>query len=291
MSGDANSEERLENLADARVRSLRRGACLVGAPLALALVVPWSFAHGDSLSWNVAGRTGHWGFVLLPLCGLVMMLAAFAPRWAYRRRALVFGGAALCTPLIGVSLLGNASVLDTLRPIQHISSVGMFSLLACWVSASAFHMAMHQRPSTRGLSVLTLVGWAAVLLSTGIPLVGPFDFSGSIFGIALDAGFGPFLALMTPAWLAAIGMVEAALRIMRPADRRWRTKWLSYVLLAVPLFAGAVGALIFAYNVETALRIFNGLGFGLGILVAPTLGGAHLLTMLSFTKAESTALS
>ncbi len=271
-----------------RIRSLRRSAWLIGVPLSLALVVPWSQRRDVSFSWDFAERADHWGFVLVPLCGVLVLVAAIAPRWTHRRRAVLFAVAGFAALLIGASMLSSPALVRMLRPIRNMWVTGAYLFVGCWVSAVAFEVAMHQRPRSLGLTRLALVGWLAVCVGMCIPMHYRLDFDESMLGAALelsDRHIAPFLILMSPAVVALVGIIQAARRLgsdrEAAAKRRFRTSWLAYLIMPIPLVALATIAIGLADRFDQALGFFVGFSFALGTLAAPAIGGGHLLAAVS----------
>ena len=285
---DAESVEDVEAEAHAHqarvVRSLRRGAALVGIPLTLALVVPWKIGYrGTQFCWDMAERNDHIGFILLPACGLLFVAAAFAPKLRYTTRARLVGFA-------GVAVVGLALALmhlPTLRPIRRMWIYAPYMLLLLPIFAVGAEMSMHMRPRSRGLTFMALAGWIGVFVLTCIPMEANLEFDSSMLGQAVKSmgryyGNKVLPALMAPGFLLIFLGVSQALRRVgadrdEAAEKRFRTSWLGYFLYPVPMVVAAtIGMIGQLGDPDDLVEIFVPFAGGFGVMFGGALGFCHL---------------
>ncbi|MEM9074924.1 MAG: hypothetical protein AAGE52_40880, partial [Myxococcota bacterium] len=232
-------------------KSLRRAARLVGLVLTSALFLPWGTGQSWDPEWKsvweAAELTGSPHLVALPLFGVFFLVAGFAPRLSLPTRRFAMGVGGLLVVLVGFHLLGTRSI-GPLREFRRVGVVGTYVLLSATIVTVAADVAMHQRPRVRGLSIAALAGWVLFLGALFVP-IGPH---GELDESVLAGLFGSLGrrglfdgAAMVGCWFIALtllGIGQAARRVGRDRDvaaaRAFRTSWVAYLVMPVPLFLG-----------------------------------------------------
>lgn len=272
------------------VRSLRRAAALVGIPLTLALVLPWKMGYsGTKFAWDIAERYDHVGFVLLPMCGVLFLAAAFARRWRYETRARVVGFA-------GVSVCGLGLILMHLPAFRELDRMWVYApyvLFLTPIFAVAAEMSMHMRPRSKALTMFALAGWIAMFGVYCTPLEGNAEFESSMMGQtlrALDRGRGDSVIMMLiMLWLWGLSFAGASQAMRRlgedrdeAASKRFRTSWLGYLLFPVPMVVAASFAMVGQLDdLDDLLEIFVPFACAFGFMFGTALGLCHLFVLSS----------
>ena len=270
------------------VRSLRRCAALVGIPLTLALVLPWNLRRGNiQFAWDIAERYDHVGFVLLPMCGVLFVAAAFARRWRYVTRARVVGFAGVAVCGLGLILLH----VPTIYELRHMWRYAPYILAVTPVVAVGFEMAMHARPRSKALTRLALLGWIAMFGVYCTPMDADLDFDSSMLGAtvkALDRGRGDAVIgamIMLGLWVLAFAGVTQAMRRLgddreEAARKRFRTSWLGYLLYPVPMIlATTLGLIGQLDDLDDMLEVFIPFAGVFGVMFGTSLGLCHLTVL------------
>ncbi|MAQ19183.1 MAG: hypothetical protein CMN30_30835 [Sandaracinus sp.] len=267
-------------------RRARLGRFLLGLPAALLLVLPWD-DHGWTPTWELATDTAI-PLLVLGGAGVLMVAAAFVGTSA-RRALTVVAGTAAC--LAGIHVLGHLGIRG-----GDLERLGLFATrtwLALITVAAGAEMAMHRRPRSRTLTIFAALAWATLLVAWFTLPTGPFGESEEIPALGLREmldgsyyryGFATLCCTWWAGW-ALVGLLQQLRRVGSDrelaAGRRFRTGWLAWMLVVVPLTLGFTLSMVMVgeRNADMVPNVL--LSFGAFLLAH--LGGAlalrELLTM------------
>lgn len=260
----------------------------MGIPLTLALVLPWKVRHDEMrFAWDVAERLDHVGIVLLPMCGVLFLAAAFARRWRYETRARVVGFAGVAVCGLGLILMH----IPSFRELDRMWIYAPYVLFLTPIFTLGAEMAMHMRPRSKALTVLALVGWVAMFGVYCTPLDADADFDSSMLGQtmrALERGRGDsVLVAMMMLWLWGLSFAGATQAMRRVGDdrdeaaaKRFRTSWLGYLLFPVPMIVAASFAMVGQLDdLDDLVEIFVPFACVFGFMFGTSLGLCHLFVL------------
>lgn len=273
-----------------RIRSHRFWAAVLGLPLTATLFIPWSLDGSELGAFDLAEAMEHIGWAVMPFVGVAFLIAAFAPMPPLARRGLL-AASGVSALVLGSVLFGDERTRWVLP--GEFADPRLSVLLLIWIVGAGLEMAMHARPRSRGTSVAALVGLTAVLFSFALPIRGRGSSQKSLLegivkgleGRLREDALIAFVAL----FFVAVAWLQALRRVGNDRDkaarRRFRTSWIAYLLLPVPLL-GLYAMLLWEAvgRPELLAEANNVLAFIFAGAFGGALGIANTATLLSGWK-------